>query len=286
VALIVVGVLSDKLRVRKPLMLFGAFLSMATLLVFLRNATHPHTGYYTLAIEAAVLAFGLSLVFGPWMAGYTESVEEKNPALVATGLALWGWILRLTVGVSFIFLPLVITSVNPIVDNLPVADTVIHGVSIENFVAEHPATIAFAEAHQPLLTLLNKAPAVAAAVGADPSAANIAAAEHAFGSAGLAELAKYETQLKKLVQPYTAELTFIQAHQAALTDLQKASNEAPHQWQHWFYVDLGGMVIFIPIIWLTKGRWSPKKARLDAEEHEARVREELSRLIGEEAVTI
>ena len=51
------------------------------------------------------------------MAGYTETVEAKNPALVGTGLALWGWILRLVVGVSFIFLPLVITSVNPVVDN-------------------------------------------------------------------------------------------------------------------------------------------------------------------------
>ena len=38
-------------------------------------------------------------------AGYTESVEEKNPALVATGLALWGWVLRATVGFSFVFLP-------------------------------------------------------------------------------------------------------------------------------------------------------------------------------------
>ena len=53
------------------------------------------------------------------MAGYTETVEAKNPALVGTGLALWGWILRLVVGISFIFLPLVITSVNPVVDNLP-----------------------------------------------------------------------------------------------------------------------------------------------------------------------
>jgi hypothetical protein len=92
--------------------------------------------------------------------------------------------------------------------------------------------------------------------------------------------------LSTLVQPYQAQLTYIQAHQSALTALQKGSTEAPHQWQHWFYVDLGGMVLFIPVIWLTKGRWSPAKARLDAQQHEAAVREELSRLIGEEAVTI
>jgi MFS family permease len=286
VALIIVGLLSDALKVRKPFMLVGAILSGVMLVIFLGDATHAHTGYYTLALEASLLALGLSLVFAPWMAGYTESVEEKNPALVATGLALWGWILRLTVGLSFVFLPLVITSVNPIVDNLPVADQVIHGQSIQNFVAEHPKTIAFAQTHQALLTLLAKDPAAAAAVGADPSAANIAAAEKAFGLKGLFTLAKYKTQLQALVEPYTDQLTFIQAHQAALQDLQKASTQAPHQWQHWFFVDLGGIVVFIPLIWLTKGRWSPSSARRDAEDHQARVQEELSRLIGEEAVSL
>ncbi|HEY3843002.1 MAG TPA: MFS transporter [Acidimicrobiales bacterium] len=285
-ALIVVGLLSDALRVRKPFMLVGAVLSMVMLVVFLGDATHAHTGYYTLAIEASILALGLSLVFAPWMAGYTESVEEKNPALVATGLALWGWILRLTVGLSFVFLPLVITSVNPIVDNLPVADTVIHGQSVQNFVAEHPKTIAFAQAHQPLLKLLAKNPAVAARVGADPSLANIAAAEKAFGAKGLLELASFKSKLQALVEPYQAQLTFIEAHQAALQDLQKGSNEAPHQWQHWFYVDLGGMVVFIPLIWLTKGRWSPAAARRDAQEHDERVREELDRLLGEGSVKV
>jgi MFS family permease len=284
VALIVVGLLSDALKVRKPFMIVGVVISMVMLVIFLGEATHPHTGYYTLAIETSLLALGISLVFAPWIASYTESVEEKNPALVATGLALWGWSLRLVVGLSFIFLPLVITSVNPIVDNLPVADKVIHGVSIQNFVAEHPKTIAFAQSHAALLTILAKDPAAAAAVGKDPSATNIAAAEKAFGAKGLAELAKYKTQLTNLVQPYQTELTFIQGHETALLDLEKGSAEAPHQWQHWFYVDLGGMVVFIPLIWLSKGRWRPSSARRDAQEHEAAVAEELARLIGEQSV--
>jgi MFS family permease len=284
--LIVVGVLSDTLKVRKPFMLLGAVVSMVMLVVFLGNATHPHTGYYTLAIEASLLAIGLSLVFAPWMAGYTESVEEKNPALVGTGLALWGWILRITVGVSFIFLPLVITSVNPIVDNLPVAQTVINGQPIENFVAQHPKTVAFASAHPALLTALAAHQAVATAVAADPSGANIAAAEKAFGAKGLAELVKYKAQLTTLVQPYSKQLAFLSTHEAALQDLKKGSAEAPHQWQHWFYVDLAGMVIFIPLIWLTKGRWSPASARKDAADHEARVSEELARLIGDGSVRV
>jgi hypothetical protein len=222
---------------------------------------------------------GLSLVFGPWMAGYTESVEEKNPALVGTGLALWGWILRLVVGLSFIVLPLVITSVNPIVDNLPVADTVIHGQSIENFVAEHPATITFAQSHQPLLDILAKDPAAAVAAGKKgASLQDLANAVKAFGLKDALKLNSYKSQLQTLVEPYQAQLTFIEAHQAALTDLQKGSAEAPHQWQHWFYVDLGGMVVFIPLIWLTKGRWKPSAAKRDAQEHQLLVQEELARL--------
>jgi MFS family permease len=284
VALIVVGLLSDALRVRKPFMLVGALLSMVMLVIFLGDATHAHTGYYTLALEASLLAVGLSLVFGPWMAGYTESVEEKNPALVGTGLALWGWILRLVVGLSFIVLPLVITSVNPIVDNLPVADTVIAGQSVQNFVAEHPATINFAETHQPLLKILAKDPAAALAAGKKgASLKDLANAVKAFGLKDSLELNKYKAQLVKYVEPYTAQLNFIEAHQAALTALQKGSAEAPHQWQHWFYVDLGGMVIFIPLIWLTRGRWKPSSARRDAREHREAVQEELSRLTDSQA---
>ena len=49
-ALIVVGVLSDLLRVRKPFMVVGAIGAIVTLIVFLSYATHPHTGYYKLVI--------------------------------------------------------------------------------------------------------------------------------------------------------------------------------------------------------------------------------------------
>ena len=44
VSLIVVGLLSDALKVRKPFMLVGAVLSIVMLIIFLGNATHAHTG--------------------------------------------------------------------------------------------------------------------------------------------------------------------------------------------------------------------------------------------------
>ena len=48
------------------------------------------------------------------------------------------------------------------------------------------------------------------------------------GAAGLAELAKYKTQLTNLVLPYTAQLNYIQGHEAQLQDLQ-AQNSAAQQ---------------------------------------------------------
>ena len=102
-------------------MLVGTFGAIATLIVFLSYAHQPahrllHAGHHLR--RPGGLPVAASSPRG-WP-GYTETVEAKNPALVATGLALWGWILRLVVGISFIFLPLVITSVNPVVDNQPV----------------------------------------------------------------------------------------------------------------------------------------------------------------------
>jgi hypothetical protein len=38
------------------------------------------------------------------------------------------------------------------------------------------------------------------------------------------------------------------------------------------------MVLFIPFIFVMTGRWRPRKAREDAEEHERKVQEELAAL--------
>jgi MFS family permease len=287
VALIVFGVLSDLLKVRKPFMLVGAVGAIVTLIVFLNQTSHPHTSFYTLVGIEVVLACFLSLCYAPWMAGYTEMVEAKNPALVGTGLALWGWILRLVVGISFIFLPLVITSVSPIVDNQPVATQTIAGTpySAQTFLAAHPASVAFAQAHAAFLGVLS-APSNASAVAAlaaDKSAANLARVAALIGPKNTTLLIKYNAQLTTLVVPYQKELTYLAAHQAALTDLQNGLAKSPKQWQHWFWVCVAGMVVFIPTIWLNRGRWSPKRAREDESKHEEDVARELKELVGANA---
>ena len=287
VALILFGVLSDLLKVRKPLMLVGAISSIVTLIIFSHAANNPHTTIHTLILLEVILAASISLTYAPWMAGYTEMVEAKNPALVGTGLALWGWILRLTVGLSFIFLPLVVTSVNPVVDNLQYAQTTLAGkpFNAQQFQVDHPESVAFAEANASWLKVLQKpenAPIVAAA-NSDPSAANIAALTKAVGPVVFAKVATNLTKLKTLVVPYEVQLGYLALHQGQLTNLLNGVAKSPKQWQNWFWVCLGGMIVFIPTIWLNRGRWSPARAREDEKQHEADVEAEFKQLVGANA---
>jgi MFS family permease len=287
VALIIFGVLSDLLKVRKPFMLVGSVGGIVFLLLFSHQASNAHTPYYHLVVVEIILAAFLSLAYAPWMAGYTEMVEKKNPALVGTGLALWGWVLRLTVGISFIFLPVVIHAVNPVVNNQPLATQTIPGTNTnaQSFLSEHPASVAFATDHAAFLAVLNepKNVPVVSALAADPSAANIAAAAKALGPVNLAMVVKYQTQLKTLVVPYSKELNYLSANQAQLTALQNGVKQSPKEWQNWFWVCIAGMVLFIPTVFLNRGRWSPKRAREDQAKHDADVARELGELVGAKA---
>ena len=288
VALIVFGILSDILKVRKPLMLVGALGSIVMLVLFIHAADNPHTALDTLIILEVGLASCISLCYAPWMAGYTEMVEARNPALVGTGLALWGWILRLTVGLSFIFLPLVVNSVNPVVDNLQYAQTAPNGhapFNVQQFQVEHPASVAFAEANASWLKVLqepNVAPVVAA-LNANLTPANLAAFQKVVPTVVYTKTLANATKLKALVVPYETQLGYLATHQDQLTNLLNGVGRSPKQWQNWFWVCLVGMVLFIPTIWLNRGRWSPARAREDEKKHEADVDAELKQLVGAHA---
>ena len=92
----------------------GAMVMLGFLIV---QTGHPHTGYYANVLVIVLLAVSIAIAYAPWMANYTEQVESHNPALTASGLAVWGWILRITVALSFLVLPYVITTSTVLVDN-------------------------------------------------------------------------------------------------------------------------------------------------------------------------
>ncbi len=127
VALIAVGWASDRLRVRKPFMLVGAIAAIASTLALINRTGHPETSYTTFAVILVCLAISLGLTFTPWMASFTETVERRNPALTATGLSLWGLILRTVVTISTFILPFVVHSVTTLVNEGPTVQAAVAG---------------------------------------------------------------------------------------------------------------------------------------------------------------
>ena len=126
-ALVAIGWSSDRLRVRKPFMLVGAIGAVVTTLVFMDMARHQGTSFTAFAVVLSVLAITLGLTFAPWMAAFTETVERRNPALSATGLSIWGLLLRMVVTVSTFLLPYVVHSVTTVADYGTVAQAAAAG---------------------------------------------------------------------------------------------------------------------------------------------------------------
>src|SRR5262249_7333746 len=109
-----------------------------------------HPSYYTLAIILALLSFALGVAYTPWMASFTETVEDHNPALTATGLAIWGWIIRIVVAASFLVIPHVVTAVTPLVQ---------YGPQAQAYQAQYPgltSALAFAQENPQIVAVLTK----------------------------------------------------------------------------------------------------------------------------------
>jgi MFS family permease len=132
IALGVVGIASDALLVRKPFMIVGAALSLVGLGLFAATTTDPHTGYHTFAWYFVIIAFGTGMAYVTWMAAYTQTVEKHNPAATATGLAVWGWIIRIVVTASYAVLTAVVPATSTLVDQ---------GPKVATIVAKYPAQV-------------------------------------------------------------------------------------------------------------------------------------------------
>src|SRR6516225_6194656 len=148
IAVILVGFVSDRFRVRKPFMVIGGVLAAVMTVIYLEQAGH-HPGYYTLAVMLALLSFGLGVAYTPWMASYTETVEARNPALTATGLAIWGWIVRIVVFVAYLLIPVVINTVTPLVN---------YGGTVQTYATQYSSQLAFAQAHPDVVATAQKIP--------------------------------------------------------------------------------------------------------------------------------
>ncbi len=104
---ILIGFVSDAAMVRKPFMVPGSVALIVVTLLFIRRIGQPPDATI-MTILLVLIGICLSVAYVPWMAAYTETVEDINPALVATGLAVWGFILRWVVVISTLALPIVV----------------------------------------------------------------------------------------------------------------------------------------------------------------------------------
>lgn len=299
VFLILVGLLSDRLRVRKPFMVVGAVGALVMTLLMFHQVSHPHTGYYSNVLVAALLGVTIACVYTPWMASYTEQVEAHNPALSATGLAVWGWILRLVVAASFIVLPQVITTSTTLVDNQNAATDLQAFQAAEPYVPAkdnlypHPApasVISGLKQMQPygpgqalgdLLVAYDRTHNFVAALSAVPAQLKT----QVFGLLAFEPLAAniqagkpVTTQAIHSVGTSSPQLATLLQAEKKLIPAQKAS---PNQWKRWWLVCGGGQLVFLGLVFSIRGRWDPRAAKRDFDEHEVLVAGELAKMRGE-----
>lgn len=317
-ALVLIGLCSDRLRVRKPFMLAGAAGTIVMTLLLIRFTDRPHTTYHTWVVILALLGLCLAITFAPWMAGFTETVERRNPALTATGLSLWALLLRVVVTVVTFIMPYMMSSVTTLVQDGPPVQALVAGQdpsltasqnAIVKQVAADPTIVTKVQA---LATKYSAQLATAAKIDAGTQAAltknandqnaqtkalseisGISAAQ-LFKPANAAGLTKAVNQLVALGKVPSADLDYLSKYgtplqsqkvQAKLRYLeakgpkvQRAVTNSPRQWQHYFWLALAGQVVFVPLIFVMAGFWNPRRARRATEQHEQLVARELAKI--------
>ncbi len=113
IASLIGGVISDRLDVRKPLMVIGTVGNILVNIVFISRIGQPTSPLFMGTLLALTALTG-PIAYVAWMAAFTETLEAINPALVATGIAIWGFIIRIVVVLSTLGFGLVVTNiVNP-----------------------------------------------------------------------------------------------------------------------------------------------------------------------------
>jgi MFS family permease len=348
-AVILIGMTSDRFRVRKPFMIVGGIGAAVMIVLFLlQSKVGAHPSFALIAAYLAIMLFFLGVAYTPWMASFTETVEHRNPAAVAAGLAIWGWIIRIVVFASSLVILVVITAVTPIINasgyetQYPalawasahptvVADYTTYATDFQ-FAASHPAIVATAEKYSTQLANAAKFAPELAAIEKNPTAFEQAAtysspaaipapllAELLTAAGGnvsvlttisanqaaitgviavapeLTTLKPYAAQLTALAKVPTSADAAVKANAANLTALGKvpssvtsyisknvpnALKDSPGQWKTWYWVCFGGIIFFLLSVPLLRGRWSPRAAKRDEDEHEAMVQEELAKLQG------
>jgi hypothetical protein len=154
------------------------------------------------------------------------------------------------------------------------------------FAQTHPQVVATATQIAPELALVGQHAALFTQLNANPTPALIQQAVAAVGPTEFSKIVAEKAKIASVI-PFAAQLTQLQTAakdpnfqvlQKHGTAVVKAAKDSPGQWKDWYWICIGGMVVFMLAIPLMRGRWSPAKAKADEDAHEAFVQEEMAKL--------
>ena len=164
---------------------------------------------------------------------------------------------------SFFLLPYVVTTMTPLVE---------HGAQVQTLASKYASEVT---------TIGAIDPATANRLTANPSdVAAIATAVREISQKLNVTPAAALQRLVAVSRVPAADLAYLRAYGPKVN---RAASTSPHEWQRWWWICVVAEIVFLPFVFVMKGRWSPKRARQDEEEHERKVQEELAALVGSSA---
>jgi Na+/melibiose symporter-like transporter len=98
-ALVLTGLISDRLQTRKPIAIFGGVL-VSLLMVWWIPTFGRELPRATMAMVASLMGCFLAIAYVPWAAQFSETLEDVSPALQATGWAFFGLAARAWLAIS------------------------------------------------------------------------------------------------------------------------------------------------------------------------------------------
>ncbi|WP_370288689.1 MFS transporter [Nocardioides sp.] len=260
-ALVGAGVLSDRLGVRKPVMLVGSLASVVALAVFAQRATSTDTSYTTFVVLLVALAVAGGMTSSTWLAAFTETVERIDPTATARGLAVYGSVVRGFVVITLIGFMSTVTAAGVLVDQGAKvgALSTTYASELKTLAVVKPAT----------MQRLREAP--------ESRAARLAAMRELRAAGVPGTRADRRDAVLAAAKVPPADLEYLARNGPPVQD---AAKRGPGEWQRWWWICLIGQLLVVPLSWRLHGRWSIRAAREDAAAHQRLVDDELRALLA------
>ncbi len=106
VTLIVSGYISDKLQLRKVISLIGVLGMIAVMSIWIMTM-HTSVSEATMILLISLMGGFLGFAYSPWMALYSENLEDLHGGIQASGWAVWSFVLRIYAIISAVPLNLI-----------------------------------------------------------------------------------------------------------------------------------------------------------------------------------